>query len=132
MATLTAALYTYTGEEIEPDVTVTDSEKTLEKETDYTVSYADNIDVGIATVIVTGEGNYTGEAELTFEIVPEKDLERNISDCIVTLVTTTGTYTGAEQTPAVTVKDGSTILKKTQTTQFPMRTTRKSEQRQSR
>ncbi len=110
-ATLAATSYTYTSEEIEPDVTVTDGEKILENETDYTVSYENNVDVGTATVIVAGEGSYTGRTELTFEIVPEIALEKDISGCTATLVATTCTYTGTAQTPGVTVKDGATTLK---------------------
>ncbi len=110
-ATLAATSYTYTGEEIEPDVTVTDGEKILENETDYTVSYENNVDVGTATVIVAGEGGYTGRIELTFEIVPEIVSEKDISGCTATLVATSCTYTGTAQTPGVTVKDGATTLK---------------------
>jgi hypothetical protein len=62
---------TYTGEAIEPDVTVTYDGTTLTEGTDYTVSYADNTDVGTATVTVTGTGDYTGTATATFEIVAE-------------------------------------------------------------
>ena len=39
---------------------------------DYTVSYANNINVGTATVTITGKGNYTGTITKTFKIVPSK------------------------------------------------------------
>ena len=51
---------TYTGKAFEPDVTVKDGETALVKDADYTLSYADNINAGTATVTVTGKGNYTG------------------------------------------------------------------------
>lgn len=53
-----------------PEVTVTDGESVLVKDEDYTVSYADNVDAGTATITVTGKGNYdhTTTATKTFEI----------------------------------------------------------------
>ena len=57
----------YTGSAIEPTVTVTDSEA-LVLNTDYTVSYTDNTNVGTATVTVTGMGSYTGTQTKTFAI----------------------------------------------------------------
>lgn len=60
---------TYTGKAFEPDVIVKDGETTLVKDTDYTLSYANNINAGTATVTVTGKGNYTGtNSTCTFEI----------------------------------------------------------------
>ncbi len=58
----------YTGQAIAPQITVKDGETILAKDADYTVAYADNTDVGIATVTVTGKGNYQGTASATFEI----------------------------------------------------------------
>ena len=59
---------TYTGAPIVPSITVSLDNKTLTEGTDYTVYYVNNIDVGTATVIVTGEGNYDGVCKKTFEI----------------------------------------------------------------
>lgn len=59
---------TYTGEAIEPEVTVKDGKKTLVKDTDYTVSFENNIEVGTATAIITGMGNYAGSKKATFKI----------------------------------------------------------------
>ena len=59
---------TYTGNPILPTVTVKDGAATLTLNTDYTVTYADNINAGTATVSITGAGNYagsTGSAEFT-------------------------------------------------------------------
>lgn len=56
----------YTGAAIEPDITVTDTAGI--KESDYIVSYSDNINVGTATVTITGQNNYTGTASRTFTI----------------------------------------------------------------
>ena len=68
-ATVEAADQTYTGEALEPDITVVLGGVTLDAGTDYDVAYSNNTEVGTATVIVTGKGFYTGEATGTFEIV---------------------------------------------------------------
>ena len=59
----------FTGSAITPSVTVVDGTKTLVLGTDYTVSYADNTDIGTATVAITGIGNYAGTKNVTFNIV---------------------------------------------------------------
>ena len=46
----------YTGQPIEPPVTVSFLGETLDPETDYEVSYANNTEVGMATVTVVGKG----------------------------------------------------------------------------
>ena len=63
--------YTYTGNPLKPEVTVILNETQLTKDTDYEVTYGNNIDVGVepATVTVTGTGDYAGKKELTFTIV---------------------------------------------------------------
>ena len=61
---------TYTGKAITPAVTVTDGVKTLVKGKDYIVSYSDNVEIGTATVVVTGIGDYEGVSKIvTFNIV---------------------------------------------------------------
>ena len=68
-ATVTVSgTHTYNGSAITPEVTVTLGEKTLTKDTDYTVSYSDNVNAGTATVTITGKGDYTGKASATFTI----------------------------------------------------------------
>nr|MCR5452121.1 hypothetical protein [Lachnospiraceae bacterium] len=60
---------TYTSGSIEPPVdSVTLNGATLTEGTDYTVSYSNNVDVGTATVTVSGTGAFTGKATTTFEI----------------------------------------------------------------
>ncbi len=58
----------YTGQAIEPTVTVKDGNKTLTEGTDYTVTYQDNKNAGTATVTITGKGSYTGSTSQTFII----------------------------------------------------------------
>ncbi|MFD2530816.1 MBG domain-containing protein, partial [Polaribacter marinaquae] len=73
IATLTVeaiADQTYTGSAIEPTVVVKNGATTLVEDTDYTLSYTNNINVGTATVTVTGKGNYNGTKDVTFAITP--------------------------------------------------------------
>ena len=62
----------YTGKEQKPGITVTFGDKTLKANTDYTVSYADNInattDTSKAIVTINGTGNYKGTASAEFAI----------------------------------------------------------------
>ena len=58
----------YTGSAITPSITVKDGTTTLKKGTDYTVSYANNKNVGKATVTITGIGAYSGTINTSFLI----------------------------------------------------------------
>ena len=58
----------YTGEAIEPAVTVTSGDATLVEGTDYVVTYNNNVEVGEATVTVTAKGNYSGTIVVKFVI----------------------------------------------------------------
>lgn len=48
---------------------------TLIEDTDYTVSYTDNVDIGKATVIFTGKGKYSGTIKKNFNITG-KDIQK--------------------------------------------------------
>ncbi|GAB6394948.1 MAG: hypothetical protein MdMp024_1260 [Bacteroidales bacterium] len=63
---------TYTGSYIQPAVTVIDGNKTLTLGIDYSVNYSNNVNAGMATVVVTGTGNYTGTTTGTFTIIHSK------------------------------------------------------------
>lgn len=95
----------YTGDSIiltGYEVTVSDVKLTENK--DYTVSYKNNKEVGTATVIFTGAGNYEGSREMTFDIV-----QRNVADCQISAIPGQK-WTGKPVAPAVTVKNGSVSL----------------------
>ncbi|MFI3200798.1 MAG: GLUG motif-containing protein [Eubacteriales bacterium] len=66
--------YTYSGSDIEPTPTVTLDTTELIQGSDYTITYSDNKNVGanIATITITGIGNYTGTITITFSITPKK------------------------------------------------------------
>lgn len=70
-ASLSNSVYSYNGGERKPGVVLKDPyhpELTLKKDTDYTVTYKNNIKVGTAQVIITGKGNYTGTLIENFTI----------------------------------------------------------------
>ena len=69
-ATVTLELgpFIYDGTEKTPEVTVTLDGTKLTKDLDYEVTYQDNIDAGVATVLITGTGAYTGSVETGFTI----------------------------------------------------------------
>ena len=58
----------YTGNPISPTVFVTDENYSLVLDKDYTISYRENTNAGVAKVIITGIGNYTGTIEKSFNI----------------------------------------------------------------
>ncbi len=103
--------YTYTGAEIKPSVTVTRTSlaTTLVENTDYEVSYENNINAGTATVSVTGIGNYAGTKTFTF-VIAKKDISE--ADVVAALDKTSYEYTGSQITPLVkSVVYGSYSLK---------------------
>lgn len=93
----------YTGKAIEPTLSISYGGKSLKKGTDYTVAFKDNINIGTATVTLTGKGNFEGTKTVTFKILGEADVSVDaIAD---------QTYTGSALKPEVVVRDGSTVLK---------------------
>ena len=90
---------TYTGNVISPLPTITYNNKTLKKDTDYTLSYSDNINAGTATITITGKGNFTGMTSMTF-IITQKSAEKlNISEIANQI------YTGKKIKPNVVITD---------------------------
>lgn len=59
--------YTYIGNEIKPEVIIHYNNSILES-SNYTVAYKDNINAGIATIIISGAGNFSGTREVKFNI----------------------------------------------------------------
>ena len=62
---------TWTGEALTQSPVVEISGKTLEEGRDYTASYQNNENVGVATLTITGEGSYSGTIAKTFRIDPK-------------------------------------------------------------
>ena len=64
---------TYTGRAITPQPVVTLGTKKLVAGTDYTITYANNVNVGTATITIKGMGNYAGTKTARFTIVKAQD-----------------------------------------------------------
>lgn len=90
---LAQSSYTYDGTAKKPAVTI----EGLTENTDYTVSYSNNVNAGTATVTVTGIGDYTGTKTATFTIAPKAITASQVS------AIKSYTYTGKAITPAVTI-----------------------------
>lgn len=58
----------YTGYAITPVVVVKDGDVTLQPNKDYVLGYYNHVNVGTATVVVEGKGNYTGSVNKSFTI----------------------------------------------------------------
>ena len=84
--TLNQTSFRHTGSEIKPEPVVKDGEKTLTKDVDYELSYANNTNVGnnTATVKVTGKGNYKGEIDKNFSIIDKEPQVINFDEALVT------------------------------------------------
>jgi len=60
----------YNGEKQTPKVSVSLDGKKLKQDTDYTVKFRGNREIGTATVTVTGINDYAGKAKGAFRIIP--------------------------------------------------------------
>ncbi|MBO5994731.1 MAG: leucine-rich repeat protein [Firmicutes bacterium] len=100
--------YTYTGQAITPEPTLTHDGVRLTKGTDYTLSYENNVNAGDALIHITGKGKYLGEREEGFYINPADLSEIGAT---LTLSQESFAYTGEEIKPAVTVKAYDKTLK---------------------
>lgn len=91
--TLSFSSLTYTGSPIQATgATLTVGGTTLTEDTDYTLSYSDNVKVGTATATATGIGACTGSLKTTFDIAP--------ADMSLTSVTMPNLpYTGQAMSP---------------------------------
>ena len=78
-----AGTYVYNGKAQSPTVTVTHGGKTLTRNKDYSLRYANNVKAGTATVIVTGTGDYQGTVTGSFAIAKAKG-KITASDLVVT------------------------------------------------
>ena len=110
--------FQYTGQEIRPNVTVRVQGRLLTLDKDYTLEYADNIEIGTGKVIVTGIATasetvgYTGTVEIPFQITKEAPAYTliQLKGTDVTIDGTSFPYTGSPIEPAITVTvEGKTL-----------------------
>ncbi|MGN0174021.1 MAG: leucine-rich repeat protein [Acutalibacteraceae bacterium] len=80
---------TYTGSAVKTTIS-----SVLTKDVDYEVVYTDNIEVGTATVTISGKGNYQGTIIKKFNIVPKATI--TITEADFRVNTDDKTYTGSE------------------------------------
>lgn len=88
----------YKGSACKPAVKVWNEEELLTTKA-YSVSYANNVNAGTATITITGKGNYSGMQNITFTINPQP-----ITDADLVITVPNKTYTGSEIKSPVTVK----------------------------
>ena len=98
LLTLSETSYVYDGTYKKPAATVTFGGKVLQEGKDYTISYRNNLNVGVATVIATGMGDYTGYTSKNFTITKRAMAGGTVS------VASSVSFTGSNITPSVTVK----------------------------
>lgn len=103
----------YTGNELQPQITVMDGGILLTEGTDYVVTCkqvmsraaaASMMDAGTYTVVVSGTGTYGGSVEKAFVIEPKKTIFAVTEDA------SSAVYDGQNKRPTVTVKDGDAVL----------------------
>ena len=98
-------IYVYDGYEKRPSVVVKDGAKVLEPGKDYFVEYKDNIEVGTATVTVTGRGEYFGNVSKNYEII-RADRELDVYDVaqkVGDVVQLDFSYTGERATQSLVI-----------------------------
>lgn len=57
----------YSGKPLKPSIKIKDGSYILKNEKDYTIVYSDNINIGIAKIMLKGKGNYTGRVFVIFK-----------------------------------------------------------------
>ena len=98
LLTLSETSYVYDGTYKKPAATVTFGGKVLQEGKDYTISYRNNLNVGVTTVIATGMGDYTGYTSKNFTITKRALAGGTVS------VASSVSFTGSNITPSITVK----------------------------
>lgn len=96
--------YTYTGEEIVPEDIRVYSTNGLVPETDYDLSFSNNINVGYASVVATGKGNHQSNASASYFIAPKEGAP------VLSLEQSEYTYDGNRKSPEMSVMlNGQTL-----------------------
>ena len=102
---------TYNGKQQKPVPTVTlRTGGRLKRNTDYTLSWARNTDVGFGTVTIKGKGNYKGTIKVAFKINPA-----SISSLVKVSKISKKTFNGKQHAPVpvVKLKTGGKLVRNT-------------------
>ena len=94
----------FTGEQVRPDVVVSYGSYQFISDSDYTLSFKDNVNIGTASVVVTGKNHLSGSRTVTFPI--EK---ADISSAEIAVKN--ATFTGSAIKSDVDVRLGNVTLK---------------------
>lgn len=94
----------FTGEQVRPDVVVSYGNYQFINNSDYTLSFKDNVNIGTASVVVTGKNHLSGSRTVTFPI--EK---ADISSTEISVKN--ATFTGSAVKSDVDVRLGNVTLK---------------------
>lgn len=94
----------FTGEQVRPDVVVSYGSYQFISDSDYTLSFKDNVNIGTASVVVTGKNHLSGSRTVTFPI--EK---ADISNTEIAVKN--ATFTGSAIKSGVDVRLGNVTLK---------------------
>lgn len=94
----------FTGEQVRPDVVVSYGSYQFINNSDYTLSFKDNVNIGTASVVVTGKNHLSGSRTVTFPI--EK---ADISSTEIAVKD--ATFTGSAVKSGVDVRLGNVTLK---------------------
>ena len=103
--TLGTNSFVYDGSEIKPVIQLVTVGQVIVSSSDYSVTYDHNVNVGTATITITGKGNYSGSKTVTFEITP-----KSLTEDMVTLTPSSFVYNESLQKPEVTIMDGQKVL----------------------
>ncbi len=101
--TLRSTNFIYDGTAKVPAVIVFDDAVVLTEGKDFTVSCTDNVNVGYATLTITGKGNYSGTQSAKFHISPA-----DVSRTTANLGSGVFIYDGNAKAPSVSVMDSYT------------------------
>ena len=96
----------WNGKPQKPAVSVSYGGKALHQGTDYTVSYADNTEVGKAQAMIRGKGAYSGSATKAFEVKARPISKAKLSPIAEQL------RTGKPIRPDIRLRYGTTALKR--------------------
>ena len=95
--TLAATTFYYNGKAVKPKVVVQFKSTTLEKGTDYAVSYKNNKGYGTATVTIAGRGKYTGKLTQNYKILLKAPMLKSVKKATRGIKVTWAGSKGAEK-----------------------------------